>query len=106
MNEFEFTDEEFLDLLNIVIGVDKAPGETFVKLESMDQTIGEDQLDSLGAVVFFAWMDQIFQIPIDDIQKFSKQKEYTGRAVKEFIKSNCTRSFSHKQALEFIKECS
>ena len=105
-NKFEFTDQEFLDLLNAIIGADTAPGEEFVKLTDMDQSIGEDQMDSLGTVVFFAWIDQIFQIPTDKIQQFSKERVYTISAIKTFIMTNCGRSFTYKQAMEFIQECS
>ena len=104
--KFEFTDQEFLELLNAIIGADTAPGEEFVKLTSMDQSIGEDQMDSLGTVVFFAWIDQIFQIPTDKIEQFSKGRVYTITAIKDFIMANCSRSYTYKQAREFIKECS
>jgi hypothetical protein len=105
-NTFEFTDEEFLDVLNMLIQADKAPGELFVKLENMDQTIGEDQLDSLGTIVLFAWINQLFDISNDKLQKFTKEKVFTSRAIKDFVMVNCARSHTYEQAVEFIKKCS
>lgn len=104
-DKFEFTDQEFLDVLNMIIELDNPHGEEFVKLENMDQVIGDDQLDSLGTIVFFIWIAHLFKIPEDKIQNFVKEKVYTGRAIKDFVMTNCTGSYTYAQAVEYTKKC-
>jgi len=106
MNKIEFTDQEFLDVMNCIIAADTAVGETFVKLTSMDQSLGEDQLDSLGTVVFFAWIDHIFKIPTEKVQEFSQAKTFTMKAIKDFIVNNTTRTYTYEEVVDFIKTCS
>lgn len=103
--KFEFTDQEFLDVLNMIMKLDNPHGEDFVELTDMDQPIGDDQLDSLGAIVFFTWIAHLFKIPQDKIEEFVKQKVYTGRAIKDFVMANCTGSYTYAQAVEYTKKC-
>lgn len=104
-DKFEFTDQEFLDVLNMIIGLDNPHGEDFVKLVDMDQPISDDQLDSLGTIVFFTWIAHLFQIPQNKIEDFVKKKVYTGRAIKDFVMDNCTRTYTYAQAVEYTKKC-
>ena len=55
-----FTDDEFLQVMNLICKSDVPFGEEYKPLVSMDDRIDLGRLDSLGMMVFFVWLSRCF----------------------------------------------
>jgi len=93
-----FTDEEFLSVVNVIIKRE-AVGE-FKPLISMDEVINAHNLDSLGVIVFFVWLSDIFGIEDAHIVTFTDTGEFTIAALKEFVTAHQTQVYSYQEAME------
>ena len=106
MNEtkFLFSDEEFLGIVNIILKVDSDwEDEEYKPITSMDDNFNIQGLDSLSVMMFFIWVSELFGIPESKIEKFMTQKVFTVRAVKDFVNTEATRTYTYAEAKEFAK---
>lgn len=106
MGSFEFTDEEFLQIINTICKKESPLVDTFIPITDMEESLVVDRLDSLGVIIFFVWLSELFGISDDDINAFTGEGVFTIRALKEFVTDKHTRTYSYAQAEEFTKRCS
>ena len=102
---FDFTDEQFLIIINHLFKQDTPMGEEYVPIESMDEKITIERLDSLSVVVFFVWISQLFGIPEDTVNDFMVSGKNTGTDLKEFVMKNATQTYTFDAAVEYSKRC-
>jgi hypothetical protein len=62
--EFSFSDEEFLKVVNMICAEDHPLGSEFVPITSIQESLDVDRLDSLGIMIFFTWLSELFGIPL------------------------------------------
>ena len=105
MDEFSFTDQEFLSVINIIIKLDAPLGETYIPLKSMDERIDMGRLDSLSIIVFFVWLSHMFGIPEPKLQDFIKKGNLTIQSIKEFVMAEFTQTCSMAEVEEYAKRC-
>ena len=103
--EFNFTDEEFLTVINLMCKMDMPAGKEFIPVAHMEELLNAERLDSLGIVVFFIWISELFGIPEADVAEFAQIEELTPRAIKDFVIANCTQTYAYADAEEFAKKC-
>ncbi|SVB88671.1 uncharacterized protein METZ01_LOCUS241525 [marine metagenome] len=103
--EFNFTDKEFIDVLNVVCAMDMGPGEEYTPITTMDEQLNIQRFDSMGILLFFIWVAELFGISESKIEEFMTKKTFTIRAVADFVKAEATRSYSYAQAEEYAKRC-
>jgi len=102
---FDFTDEQFLIIINHLFKLDAPMGEEYVPIESMDEKITIEKLDSLSTVVFFIWISQLFGIPEDKVNDFMMSGKNTGTDLKAFVMKEATQTYTFKEAVEYSKRC-
>ena len=103
---FNFTDGEFISMLNIILEKETPGNMVYRPLESMDAIIDLDILDSLGILVFFVWLSELFGIPDDVVTKFMEgNTEYSIKSIKDFVMNNHTTNHSWDDAKEYISAC-
>lgn len=103
--EFSFTDEEFLSIINQICEKETPMGMPFVPLESMNDSINADRLDSLGMIIFFVWLAEMFEIDDESITEFTEQEVFTVAALKEFVRDNATQTYSYATYKELTDKC-
>jgi len=103
--EFNFTDEEFLYVINLILKQDTPLGEEYVPLESMEDRLDTGRLDSLGMIVFFVWISHLFGISEDVFQVFIRQGNISIQAIKEFVKIEATKNCDINDVKEYAKRC-
>jgi hypothetical protein len=103
--KFNFTDDEFLQVMNLICKSDVPFGEEYKPLVSMDDRIDLGRLDSLGMMVFFVWLSKLFEIPEKQIQEFADKQEFTITAIKEFVAKESTKSTSYAEVEKYAKRC-
>lgn len=103
--KFTFTDEEFLSVINQVCKKEIPVDKTFVPMTSMDEVLNVDRLDSLGMILLFVWLSELFEIPDDAVTVFVEKEVFTVQALKDFVMGNCTQTYSYADAEEFTREC-
>jgi|TARA_R110000823_G_scaffold83280_2_gene188024 hypothetical protein len=106
--EFNFTDDEFLDIVNKICKHEGLAGQKgeYNNITSMDESINVDRMDSLDTIVFFVWLEAVFEINEDVVTAFTAEASFTARTLKEFVAVNCTQTFIYAEALKAIEECS
>jgi hypothetical protein len=102
---FDFTDEQFLIIINHLFKLDADMGEEFVPIKTMDEKITIEKLDSLSAVVFFIWISELFGIPEDTVSDYMNSGKNTGTDLKDFVMKNATQTYKFEDALEYSKRC-
>ncbi len=102
-NKFGFTDEEFISVFNIICEMDMGPGEEYTPITSIDEDLHIERYDSMGMLMFFIWVSELFGIAESKIDKFVAKGIFTLRAVKDFVKAEATRSYSYAEAAEYAK---
>ena len=102
---FDFTDEQFLCIINHLFKLDAPMGEEFIPIESMDEKITIEKLDSLSAVVFFIWISELFGIPEDTVNDYMTSGKNTGRDLKDFVMKHATHTYTYKEAVEYSRRC-
>jgi len=101
--EFNFTDEEFISVLNLVCEMDMGPGEEYTPIIDIDEDLHIERYDSMGMMLFFIWVSELFGIPESKIEEFVAGKVFTVRAVKDFVTTEATRTYTYAEAEEFAK---
>ena len=102
-DKFNFTDEEFLNVVNLLCKLDLDEDE-YTPLTSMDAHLNMEQLDSLSMTVFFKWIVHLFGIPEATMQEFVKKRVFTIRAIKEFVIIEATQTYSYAEAQKYTKK--
>ena len=103
--EFTFGDEEFLMIVNAIMARETPLNQEYVPIVSMDENFALDRLDSLGMILFFVWLAELFQIDDDEINIFVAAEDYTVTALKIFVLERCAKSFTMEEAKELAKQC-
>ena len=116
--QFSFTDEEFIAVVNVVLKLETPGDIQFSSLSSMDDVIDSNRLDSLGMMVFFVWLSDMFGIADEGVTAFIDREtelaSFTGdkgngfsvTELKDFIVTNQTKCFTYTESLEFAQQCS
>jgi|TARA_Y100000310_G_C20598660_1_gene771852 hypothetical protein len=104
-SKFGFTDEEFILAINTLRKLDAPLGEKITPVVSMDEKLNVEHFDSLGIVVFFMWISQLFGISESKVQDFMEKGDFTVKAIKEFVTVEATRTHTYAEAEEYIKKC-
>ena len=99
--QFNFTDEEFIAVLNVIIKKETMGNVPFIPISSMEDTIDANNLDSLGIIVFFVWLSEIFGICDAKITAFTDTGKFTVQALKEFVVANQTQTYTYQEALGY-----
>ena len=102
-DKFGFTDEEFMAAINLLCEMDMGPGEKYTPITSIDEDLHLERYDSMGMMLFFIWISELFGIPESKIEKFMTKKVFTIRAVKDFVTAEATRTYTYAEAEEFAK---
>ena len=102
-DKFGFTDEEFIKVMNIICEMDMGPGEEYTPITSIDEDLHIERYDSMGMLMFFIWISELFGIAESKIDKFVAKGIFTLRAVKDFVNAEATRTYTYAEAAEFAK---
>jgi hypothetical protein len=102
-DKFGFTDKEFIKVLNIICEMDMGPGEEYTPITSIDEDLHIERYDSMGMMMFFIWISELFGIAEPKIEKFITKGIFTLRAVKDFVNAEATRTYTYAEAEEFSK---
>ena len=105
MPNFTFTDKEFLTAMDLLIKWDLPPGKEYIPLQSMDEQLDADRLDSLSMVIFFVWLTELFGIPESRLQDFISKGNMSIQAIKDFVTVEATKTYSYAEAEEYMKRC-
>jgi len=93
------TDEEFISVINKLSEYEHSD-DNFVPITSLDQSILDTNLDSLGVMMLFMWLDTTFGISEEDGKKFFEENDsITGHVIVNFIKEYQTQCYT-KEELE------
>lgn len=103
--EFTFTDEEFLNSVNMILKTEVSVDGEFKPLTSMDDQFNMHGLDSLSTMMFFVWIAEFFGINETTLQELTSQKNFTIATLKDFVMKHATRTFSYEEAMEYAKQC-
>ncbi len=105
MNTFNFSDEEFLSVVNMICKKETPGIAEYVPITSMDTDIHLDRLDSLGMIIFFVWLGEMFEIPEETLNAFVTTEVFTITALKEFVRVNHTQTSSYDEMKELAVKC-
>jgi len=103
--EFTFGDEEFLMIVNAIMARETPLNKEYIPLVTMDENFALDRLDSLGMILFFVWLAELFQIDDDQVNVFVEAEVFTVQALKDFVLDRCPQSFTMEEARELAKQC-
>ncbi len=102
-NKFNFTDQEFLNVINLLCKLD-ADEEEYIPITSIDAKVNMDQLDSLSIMIFFIWIVNLFGISEAGMLEFTDKGKFTVRTIKEFVTSKATQTYSYSEAQKYINK--
>ena len=103
--KFTFEDEEFLLMVNAIMARETPLNQEYVPIVSMDENFALDRLDSLGMILFFVWLAELFQLDDDEINIFVAAEDYTVTALKVFVLEQGGKSYTMEEAQELAKRC-
>ena len=103
--KFNFTDEEFIAALNVLFKADSTHPDDFVPITSIDEELSMGRLDSLSMIVFFMWISELFGIPESKLEEFAKNRDFKVSTLRDFVKAECTRSYTLADVEEYSKRC-
>ena len=101
--QYNMTDKEFLDILNVIVKKESVSKGTINSLEDDLATLGI--LDSLGMVLLFVWITELFDIEEEVYKEFIKEKKFTGYEIRDFVKDNQKRIFTYEEFKEVYSKC-
>lgn len=104
-DKFNFTDQEFLDVINLILKLDASMIDEFTPITSMDAKLNVSTLDSLGIIVLFVWISSLFGIDKPLVEDFVHKDNLTVKTIKQFVMANATQSYSYADAAEYTKTC-
>lgn len=105
MTQFAFTDAEFLELVNKICQRETSLGTEYQPIVTMDEVLNMGRLDSLGMIIFFTWMTDLFGIPEENCDTFVAREVITVQDLKDFVSANCTQTYSYETAAEYMNAC-
>lgn len=98
------SDQEFLEVLN-VISSRESTENTFLPLESLDDRIDTDRLDSLGIMMFFVWLVEIFGIEEGKAKEvFQNPEDLTVDNIRVFVEKHKTKGNSMDEIRRTLDE--
>lgn len=100
----KLTDEDFLEVVNMVCAQEKHSQENFTNMTDLSQELSETGLDSLGVMMFFVLLDEVFGIPEEDIEEDATADLVTGHEIFAFVKENQTKGFTLDEVKEIAKK--
>ena len=103
VNSFNFTDQEFLRVINALCQIDLDADE-FTPLTSMNDKLNLDELDSLSMTVFFIWIVHLFGISEPIMREFVGKQDFTINNIKKFIIKNSTKTYSYNEINDQINK--
>ena len=103
--KFAFGNEEFLGIINGIMKRETPLHETYTPLISMNENFALDRLDSMGMIMFFVWLAELFQIDDDKINEYVTAEVFTVQSLKDFVMSNCPTPYSMDEMRELAKQC-
>ena len=103
MGQFQLTEDEFLHIVNKVVSKEIAAGDPQTEITNMDQSIHEAGMDSLGTIMFFVCLEEVFQISAETMDAFTNAEKFDIRTMYEYISKNSTAGFTYPGVLETIK---
>lgn len=103
--EFTFGDEEFLLIVNTIMRRETPLNVVFVPFTSMNDNFAVDRLDSLGMILFFTWLAELFSIEEDKVSVFIEAENFTIQDLKAFVVAQSRKSFTMEEFKELSKEC-
>ena len=102
---FNFTDIEFLDIINIILKTDTPMGDEFIPITNIKDSFNVNGLDSLSTMMFVIWICDFFGITEKQFQVLLEQPNFNIQTLKEFVTKTATRTFSYSEAKEYSKHC-
>ena len=96
MASFNFTDAEFIKVINSLCRIDLDEDE-YTPLNSINDKLNLDELDSLSMTVFFIWIVHLFGIPEKIMRDFVSKRDFTIRAIKKFVTLEATKTYSYAE---------
>jgi hypothetical protein len=102
MSTFDFTDEEFLKVINSLCKIDLDTDE-YTPLNSINDELNLDELDSLSMTVFFIWIVHLFGVPENIMREFISKRDFTIKKIKEFVTNEATKTYSYADAAKEIQ---
>jgi acyl carrier protein len=91
------TDEEFIEVIN-KLSEYESNSNNFVPITSLDQSILDTNLDSLGIMMLFMWLDTTFGVSEEDGKKFMEEHEVIdGHSIVNFIKKYQTQCYTKEE---------
>ena len=106
IEKFNFTDEEFLKVINMICEEDHPLSSTFSPVMIMEESLAVDRLDSLGMTIFFIWLSELFGISDTAIEEFTDKGLFTINDIKKFVTVNCTKTYSYIEGEDLRVRCS
>lgn len=105
MDDFHFTDDEFLSVMNMIAKLDAPMGEEYIPFKSLDERIDMGRLDSLSIMVFFVWLTDLFGISEPAIQQYISKGDFSIQAIKTLVMTEYTKNCSMAKVEEFFDRC-
>lgn len=105
IEKFNFTDEEFLIVVNMICKQETPLGNAYVPVTQMDEDLNLGKLDSLGMILMFTWLSELFDIEDTAITSFADSEKITITDLKEFVNTHCNRVYSYAEAERYIQQC-
>jgi len=103
------TDGEFVEVIN-KLSEYESNSDNFRPITSLDQNITDTNLDSLGIMMLFMWLDTAFGVSEEDGKKFmegmSEEGEatvITGHDIVAFIKEYQTKCYTKEELDESVR---
>tara|TARA_R110000787_G_scaffold104340_8_gene211238 strand:- start:6399 stop:6767 length:369 start_codon:yes stop_codon:yes gene_type:complete len=104
-DDFAFTDEEFLGVVNRIIKNEQSVDGVFIPLTSVEDSFNLNGLDSLSTMMFFIWIAEFFGIEEAKLRELADHPNFTVSFLKEFVMKNATRTFTYEEALAYAERC-
>ena len=105
MPTFQFTDDEFIKVVNKLAQKELAGDRNFTPVSSMDDSLEDIALDSLGTMMFFVWLTEVFEIDDDKVTEFTQALDFKVSSIRDFVAENATQTFTYEEAKEFDRQC-
>jgi acyl carrier protein len=103
--KFNFTDVEFLHVINRILKTEVSADGTFIPLENMEDSFNLHGLDSLSTMMFFVWIAEFFGITEEKLQELAAHKNFTITTLKKFVMENATRTFTYEEGAAYAEKC-
>ena len=92
---FSFSDQEFINIINLMCKLDTTDSHEFKPITSMDDTLDFMGLDSLGIAIFFIGLSELFGISEDKTEEFTHKQDFTIKSIKAFVLAEANKSYEY-----------